>query len=517
MSRPGLRTLTVGQRLSVLVLLALLGLIATAAVSLRQIESVYHAASYAQVNTVPSVTTLDDTQAAFNAIQGRIYQYLVNRDPHDRSRLLHEMEVQRKHMHRHLKTYADAYVTDEADGAMLADDKARIVAFEEVVQRLLAVAEQDRIEDSLGLSILEFRAAIDTVQATFARHRSYKIAQGEAGGISAREIISDALETVTQVAGGVLLLLLVAGWLLTRTLLRQMGGEPGDVVTVMQRLCEGDLVQTITPRSGYRNSMMHAIQKMMARLAQVVTEVRDNAEAFVSTAEEVSATAQSLSRASSEQAAGVEQASEALAMIHGGIMSAAQNARQTDQIASAAALEARQCAETVKQMVAAIQQIASKIEVIDDIAYQTNLLALNATIEAAHAGEHGTGFAVVAAEVRRLAERSQSAAQEIDQVARDNVALACAAERQLNDMVPTIARTSALVQDIVQSADQQTAAVSQISTAARELAQVIQQNSLSSEELAVTSEDLNRRAVQLQTTVSFFQCQQARGTQASQA
>jgi len=513
MSRPGLRTLTVGQRLSVLILLALLGLVATAAVSLRQIENVYQAASYAQVNTVPSVTTLDDAQAAFNAIQGRIYQYLFNHDPHDRARLLQEMEVQRGRLNRHLKLYADAYITDETDGAMLADVQARIVAFEEVVRRLLAAADADRIEDSLPQAILEFRAGVDGVQTTFARHRSYNIALGDASALSAREIIRDALENVLQVAGGVLLLMLLAGWLLTRTLLRQMGGEPGDVVTVMQRLSDGDLVQKVSLKSRYSDSMMHAIQKTMTRLAQVVTEVRDNAEGLVSTAEEVSATAQSLSRASSEQAAGVEQTSEALARIHASILSTAQNARLTDQIAAAAALEARQCAETVRQMVAAIQQIAGKIEVIDDIAYQTNLLALNATIEAAHAGEHGSGFAVVAAEVRRLAERSQSAAQEIDEVARENVALACAAERQLDDMVPTIARTSALVQDIVQTANQQSDAVSQISAAASELAQVIQQNSLSSEELAVTSEELNRRAIHLQSTVGFFQCQLVRGLQ----
>ena len=84
-------------------------------------------------------------------------------------------------------------------------------------------------------------------------------------------------------------------------------------------------------------------------------------------------------------------------------------------------------------------------------------------------------------------------------------------------MVPTIARTSALVQDIVQTADQQSDAVSQISAAASELAQVIQQNSLSSEELAVTSEELNRRAIHLQTTVGFFQCQLVRGMRASLA
>ena len=124
MSRPGLRTLTVGQRLSVLILLALLGLVATAAVSLRQIENVYHAANYATVNTVPSVTTLDDAQAAFNAIQGRIYQYLVNPDPLDRARLLKEIETQRARLNQHLKTYAEAYITDETDGLMLADDQA---------------------------------------------------------------------------------------------------------------------------------------------------------------------------------------------------------------------------------------------------------------------------------------------------------------------------------------------------------------------------------------------------------
>ena len=85
MSRPGFRLLTVGQRLFVLILLASMGLVATAIVSLRQIGNVYEAASYAQVNTVPSVTTLDDAQAAFNAMRERVYFYLINLDPADRA------------------------------------------------------------------------------------------------------------------------------------------------------------------------------------------------------------------------------------------------------------------------------------------------------------------------------------------------------------------------------------------------------------------------------------------------
>ncbi|WP_181459041.1 methyl-accepting chemotaxis protein [Herbaspirillum rubrisubalbicans] len=511
MSRPGFRTLTVGQRLFVLILLAMLGLVATAVVSMRQIENVFQAASYAQARTVPSVTTLDDALGAFNAIQGRVYNYLTNPDANDRGRLMQEMGVHRARMNKQLKTYTEVHVSDDADRAMLADDYAHIAAFEEVVQRLLGLAGQEQSADERILLILELRAAIDSVQASFARHRSYDIALGDASALTAREIIANALDTVLMLAAGVMLVMMGVGWWLTRTLLRQMGGEPGDVVTVMQHISQGDLQQQITLKPGCRNSMMHAIQRMVERVCQVVTEVRSNAESLVSTAEEVSVTAQALSRASTEQATGVERTSEALERIHGSILSTSQNARLTDQIAAAAAVEARACAATVKQMVAAIQQIAGKIVVIDDIAYQTNLLALNATIEAAHAGEHGTGFAVVAAEVRRLAERSQAAAQEIDEVARHNVALASTAEEQLNSMVPTITRTSSLVQEIVESSARQSAAVSQISQAATQLAQVIQQNSLSSEELAVTSEELNRRAVLLQTTVGFFQCELGQG------
>lgn len=508
MARP--YALTVGQRLFLLIVLAMLGLAATAAVSLRQIENVYQAANYAQVNTVPSVTSLDDAQGAFNAIQGRVYHYQANQDPNDRRRLLQEMEIYRQRLDKQMKVYREAYVADETDLAMLEDDRQRLAVFEDVVRRLLALVDQGLDEQGKIVVGLEFRGAIEAVQAAFARHRSYNIALGEASALSAREIIDHALRTVFLMAGGVLLIMLGAGWGITYTLTRQLGAEPGDVVTVMQRLSDGDLVQQIALKPHHGRSMMHSIKNMIERLCQVVAEVTASAEAMVSTAEEVSATAQSLSRASTEQATGVEQTSMALEQIHGSILSTSENARQTEQIAAGAASQAGQCAQTLRQMVEAIQQIAGKIAVIDDIAYQTNLLALNATIEAAHAGEHGTGFAVVAAEVRRLAERSQAAAQEIDEVARANVILAGAAEEQLQHMLPAIGRTSELVQEIVQASEKQSAAVSQISVAASQLAQVIQQNSLSSEELAVTSEELNRRAMVLQTTMGFFQCRGGR-------
>ena len=298
---------------------------------------------------------------------------------------------------------------------------------------------------------------------------------------------------------------LVAGAVLGFLISRGVSKPLAQAVDAANRLAEGDLTVRIEAKTRDEiGQLMQAMQNMVAKLSQVVSEVNGGAEALAGASEEVSATAQSLSQAASEQAAGVEETSASIEQMTASISQNTENAKVTDGMAGKAAGEAAEGGEAVKATVSAMKQIAQKIGIIDDIAYQTNLLALNAAIEAARAGEHGKGFAVVAAEVRKLAERSQVAAQEIGTVASSSVELAERAGKLLDEMVPSIKRTSDLVQEITAASEEQASGVGQINAAVSQLSQTTQQNASSSEELAATAEEMSSQAMQLQQLMSFF-------------
>jgi methyl-accepting chemotaxis protein len=182
----------------------------------------------------------------------------------------------------------------------------------------------------------------------------------------------------------------------------------------------------------------------------------------------------------------------------------ADNAKQTEKIASQASVDIFNGYKSVTITVDAMKTIAEKITVVGEIAEKTDLLAINAAIEAARAGEHGKGFAVVAAEVRKLAENSQTAAREINNLSKSSVKIADESGLLLQKLVPDIQKTAILVQEITASSIEQNSGASQVNNAIMQLNMVTQKNASASEEMSSSAEELANQAEQLKDLISFY-------------
>jgi methyl-accepting chemotaxis protein len=367
--------------------------------------------------------------------------------------------------------------------------------------KLRELAQQGHREQALALMLgASIKAYNDVREGT-----EKLVAANEEGGAQAARAAETAYDSARSWISILALVGVALGTVLAVGISRSITAPLRSAVDAANRLAEGDLTTTIeVPSNDETGLVLRAMQNMITRLTEVVTEVNGGSDALASAAEELSATAQSLSQSSNEQATSVEQTSSSVEQMTSSIAQNTENAKVTDGIAGKASIEAGEGGDAVRATVQAMNQIAKKISIIDDIAYQTNLLALNAAIEAARAGEHGKGFAVVAAEVRKLAERSQIAAQEIGEVATNSVELAAKAGKLLDEMVPNIKRTSELVQEITAASQEQATGVAQINSAVNQLNQTTQQNSAASEELAATAEEVSGQAEQLQQSMRFF-------------
>jgi methyl-accepting chemotaxis protein len=373
-------------------------------------------------------------------------------------------------------------------------------------------------EDVVGLTEQQMKVDQDMASATYTTTRNVlvtlvlvSVAIAAAAAIWMAISISNGLRKIGDLADA------VAIGDLNKTVELNTNDEIKDLVNTVNRMtanlratsaiadqiADGDLTVQPKPLSD-KDTLGLALERMVERLRSVVGNALIASDNVSSGSQELSATAEQVSQGATEQASAAEQASASMEEMAANIKQNADNAAQTEKISRQSAKDAEVSGEAVNRAVTAMQTIAEKITIVQEIARQTDLLALNAAVEAARAGEHGRGFAVVASEVRKLAERSQVAATEIGSVSSETVRAAQSAGEMLAALVPNIRKTAELVSEISAACREQDIGASQINEAIQQLDQVTQQNASASEQMTATSEELSGQAEELQASIAFF-------------
>ena len=308
------------------------------------------------------------------------------------------------------------------------------------------------------------------------------------------------------------------GLVVTRSITREIGGEPDYASDIVRQVAEGNLTVQVQVRSGDATSLLASLKGMVNRLSELISDVRGTTESITVASQEIAQGNSDLSQRTEEQASSLEETASSMEELTSTVRQNAENAKQANQLATNAsdiAVKGGKAVGDVVETMASISESSKKIvdiiSVIEGIAFQTNILALNAAVEAARAGEQGRGFAVVAGEVRNLAQRSAAAAKEIKTLIDDSVNKVDAGSKQVDqagatmtEIVQAVKRVTDIMAEIAAASNEQGAGIEQVNQAITQMDEVTQQNAALVEEAAAAAEAMEEQAKDLYAAVGVF-------------